>query len=128
MKSQKRFITYIFIAYAIGIALGLIANQAMKSITPGTAQAAGGKVMDPKGTAPDRYVYYSGTEPLKDHGRVEMLKKVGVNATGLPYNSIIASDVRAPTAENPKALQNLMVSAGAIATASLIKGATEEKK
>ena len=65
---------------------------------------------------------------LEDHGREEMLKKVGVNATGLPYNSIIAADVRAPTAENPKALQNPMVSAGAIATASLIKGATEEKK
>ncbi len=65
---------------------------------------------------------------LEDHGREEMLKKVGVNATGLPYNSIIAADVRAPTAENPKALQNPMVSAGAIATASLIKGATEEEK
>ena len=29
------------------------------------AQAAGGKVTDPKGTAPDRYVYYPGTEKLK---------------------------------------------------------------
>jgi ribonuclease Z len=30
-----------------------------------SAEAAGGPVADPKGTAPDRYVYYPGTEPLK---------------------------------------------------------------
>ena len=29
------------------------------------AQAAGGKVTSPTGTAPDRYVYYPGTEELK---------------------------------------------------------------
>ncbi len=29
------------------------------------AEAAGGKVTDPKGTAPERYVYYPGTEPLR---------------------------------------------------------------
>jgi ribonuclease Z len=35
------------------------------------AQAAGGKVKDPNGTAPDRYVYYPGTEALaKDEMRV----------------------------------------------------------
>ena len=34
-------------------------------------QAAGGKVTDPRGTAPDRYVYYPGTEKLaKDEIRV----------------------------------------------------------
>ncbi|MGI9292505.1 MAG: guanitoxin biosynthesis MBL fold metallo-hydrolase GntH [Pseudomonadales bacterium] len=32
----------------------------------GTAQAAGGKVTDPKGTAPDRYAYYPGTEALAE--------------------------------------------------------------
>ncbi len=37
----------------------------------GKAQAAGGKVTDPKGTAPDRYVYYPGTEKLaKDEIRM----------------------------------------------------------
>ena len=30
-----------------------------------TAEAAGGKVVNPTGTAPDRYVYYPGTEALK---------------------------------------------------------------
>lgn len=59
---------------------------------------------------------------LEDHGRDLMLEKVGVNATGLPYNSIIASNVRAEKLQNP------MVSAGAIATASLIKGSTEKEK
>ena len=35
------------------------------------AQAAGGVVKDPKGAAPDRYVYYPGTETLaKDEIRV----------------------------------------------------------
>ena len=31
------------------------------------AQAAGGVVKDPKGAAPDRYVYYPGTESLKEY-------------------------------------------------------------
>ena len=31
----------------------------------GEAEAAGGKVGDPNGVAPDRYVYYPGTEELK---------------------------------------------------------------
>lgn len=59
---------------------------------------------------------------LEDHGRDLMLEKVGVNATGLPYNSIIASNVRAEKLQNP------MVSAGAIATVSLIKGSSEKEK
>ena len=44
-----------------------------------TAQAAGGVVEDPNGIAPDRYVYYPGTEPLaKDEIRVTAC------GTGLP--------------------------------------------
>ena len=34
-------------------------------IAVSAAEAAGGAVTDPKGTAPDRYVYYPGTEALK---------------------------------------------------------------
>ena len=38
---------------------------------PHVAQAAGGKVKSPTGTAPDRYVYYPGTETLgKDEIRI----------------------------------------------------------
>ncbi|MCK4838379.1 MAG: MBL fold metallo-hydrolase [Desulfobulbaceae bacterium] len=61
------------------LAIGLVAVAALTavyiagwqngSIGQGTAlvkeaQAAGGVVKDPKGSAPDRYVYYPGTEPL----------------------------------------------------------------
>jgi hypothetical protein len=43
------------------------------------AEAAGGKVTDPDGTAPDRYVYYPGTEELgKDEIRLVAL------GTGMP--------------------------------------------
>lgn len=44
-----------------------------------TAEAAGGKVRSPTGVAPDRYVYYPGTEEL---GRDEM--RVIACGTGLP--------------------------------------------
>ena len=43
------------------VALLAIASAALL----GNAYAAGGKVTDPNGTAPDRYVYYPGTEELK---------------------------------------------------------------
>ena len=44
-----------------------------------TVQAAGGKVTDPNGTAPDRYIYYPGTEELgKDEIRLIAL------GTGMP--------------------------------------------
>ncbi len=59
---------------------------------------------------------------LKDHGAAKLLERVGVNATGLPYNSPIASEVR------PRRLQNPMVSAGAIATMALIRGSSDEEK
>ena len=47
--------------------LGVYSEQTGKGL-PLTkeARAAGGRVTDPKGTAPDRYVYYPGTEALKE--------------------------------------------------------------
>jgi glutaminase len=59
---------------------------------------------------------------LEDHGAATLLERVGVNATGLPYNSLIASEIR------PRRPQNPMVSAGAIATMALIHGADEAEK
>ncbi len=50
----------IYTAVAFGVFLGIMIAQ--NSTTE--VMAAGGKVADPKGTAPDRYVYYPGTEPL----------------------------------------------------------------
>jgi ribonuclease Z len=49
---------------ATGIAIGfLLANYGGDLLR--SAEAAGGVVKDPKGAAPDRYVYYPGTEELK---------------------------------------------------------------
>ena len=42
--------------------IGVLA--ALSAMGPAPAFAAGGKVTDPDGTAPDRYVYYPGTEAL----------------------------------------------------------------
>lgn len=59
---------------------------------------------------------------LKQRGLDLMLAKVGVNATGMPYNSLAALVVR----QNPQ--QNPMVNAGAITTHSLIEGKSSAKK
>ncbi|MEB3267646.1 MAG: glutaminase, partial [Leptolyngbya sp.] len=54
---------------------------------------------------------------LEDYGRDRLLKKVGVEPTGDPFNSLIRLD------EDSKRPDNPMVNAGAIATTSLITGA-----
>jgi glutaminase len=59
---------------------------------------------------------------LEDSGEELLLNKVGVHATGLPYGSLLATEVRATKLQNP------MVSAGAIATTSLIGGDTEQAR
>lgn len=51
-----------------------------------------------------------------------MLEKIGVSATGLPYNSVAAGAVRMTSEQNP------MVNAGAIATHSYLLGDTPEAK
>jgi glutaminase len=48
--------------------------------------------------------------------------QVGVNATGLPFNSIMAVEL------NPQRLTNPMVNTGALATTSLVPGETAEAK
>ena len=46
---------------------GWLSGQAGQALNPASeAHAAGGKVTDPTGVAPDRYVYYPGTERLKE--------------------------------------------------------------
>lgn len=65
---------------------------------------------------------------LQKKGVDTVLHKVGVNATGLPFNSVLAVELNndklggAPPAGNP------LVNAGAIATASLIDGETLQLK
>jgi glutaminase len=55
-------------------------------------------------------------------GEEEARKKLGVNATGLPFNSVMAIELNSDRTTNP------MVNAGAIATTSLAPGATAEAK
>lgn len=59
---------------------------------------------------------------LEQRGVDFMIERIGVNATGFPYNAVAAGAVR-PTSE-----QNPMVNAGAIATHSFIEGTTSEEK
>lgn len=59
---------------------------------------------------------------LKDHGREELKRKVGVHATGLPFDSIIDSAIRKTRLQNP------LGNAGAMATTSLIKGKDDKEK
>lgn len=49
-------------------------------------------------------------------------ERVGVNATGLPFNSVMAIEL------NPARLSNPMVNTGAMATTSLVPGATAAEK
>lgn len=55
-------------------------------------------------------------------GTEEARAKVGANATGLPFNSVMAIELNADRTMNP------MVNAGAIATTSLAPGATADAK
>ncbi|WP_421121749.1 glutaminase A [Aquihabitans daechungensis] len=55
-------------------------------------------------------------------GHLEVLEKVGVNGTGLPFNSVMAIELNDARTMNP------MVNAGAMATTSLVPGATKEEK
>ena len=63
MKSKKLFLT-IMSLLAVTLILSFAAYQGIVKFVP-SAEAAGGKVTDPNGTAPERYVYYPGTEELK---------------------------------------------------------------
>lgn len=55
-------------------------------------------------------------------GAEEARRKLGVNSTGLPFNSVMAIELNQDRTMNP------MVNAGAIAATSLAPGATPEKK
>jgi glutaminase len=55
-------------------------------------------------------------------GAEQARQKLGVNSTGLPFNSIMAIELSSNQATNP------MVNSGAIATTSLAPGATGEAK
>jgi glutaminase len=56
----------------------------------------------------------------------EAEKKIGVNATGQPFNSIIAVELN--KGENRPAAGNPLVNAGAISTVALLKASTPEER
>ncbi len=70
MKRKTKLISIVSLAVIIaaaGYMLGVYSEQTGKGVPlVKEAEAAGGKVTDPRGTAPDRYVYYPGTEALKE--------------------------------------------------------------
>jgi glutaminase len=55
-------------------------------------------------------------------GHEEACRKLGVNSTGLPFNSVMAIELNAERTMNP------LVNAGAVATTSLVPGTTAEEK
>ncbi len=55
-------------------------------------------------------------------GREEARRKLGVNSTGLPFNSVMAIELNVDRTMNP------LVNAGAMATTSLVPGTTAEEK
>lgn len=59
---------------------------------------------------------------LEDNGEKKMVEKVGLNATGKAFNSIMAIE------EMPNHIENPLVNAGAIEVTSLIKGKNSEDK
>ena len=60
---QKRHLIFI-IVFSLGISLGAFRDEISELIDTKNAKAAGGEVKSPTGVAPDRYVYYPGTEKL----------------------------------------------------------------
>jgi ribonuclease Z len=67
MMKRKYMIIVAALILAIGIGTGFyVSDKGLSDVSlVSTAEAAGGKVVSPTGTAPDRYVYYPGTEELK---------------------------------------------------------------
>jgi hypothetical protein len=59
---------------------------------------------------------------LEQHGVDFMIDRIGVSATGFPYNAVAAGAVRRTSEQNP------LVNAGAIATHGYIEGATPADK
>ena len=83
MSTRRKSGVLLVVAVTIGCALyaagWLAGHDGRGSGILDDAQAAGGKVTDPKGVAPDRYVYYPGTEAL-DEGEIRVI----ACGTGMP--------------------------------------------
>ncbi|MBW2239207.1 MAG: MBL fold metallo-hydrolase [Deltaproteobacteria bacterium] len=81
MMKRKYIIIVAALVFAIGSGIGLyVSGKGLSDVSlVSTAEAAGGAVKDPNGVAPDRYIYFPGTEKLgKDEIRLIAL------GTGMP--------------------------------------------
>jgi len=67
MFKKKYTGTCLLVATVLAAVIGCMVGQTRRSDEGAqrAAEAAGGRVMSPTGTAPDRYAYYPGTEELK---------------------------------------------------------------
>ncbi|MBO1329544.1 glutaminase A [Acetobacter suratthaniensis] len=65
---------------------------------------------------------------IQKKGTDTVLRKIGVNATGLPFNSVLSIELNNDKLGGGPPTGNPLVNAGAIATASLVEGQTLEKK
>lgn len=80
------------------------------------------------GKAETRFPLMSVSKPfsyalaLEQRGVDYMIERIGVSATGMPYNNVAAGAVRSTTEQNP------LVNAGAIATHSFILGDTPDER
>jgi len=59
---------------------------------------------------------------MEELGEDAIIEKLGVEPTGMPFNSVLAIEFQ------PSKVGNPLVNAGAIATASLLQGASEKEK
>jgi hypothetical protein len=73
-----RNVIWIAAVLVVGVFIGSYLVDSGTSVTP-AASAAGGKVDSPTGVAPDRYVYYPGTEEL-DNDEI----RITACGTGMP--------------------------------------------
>jgi len=76
MKSGRITLSLLVVT-ALAVAVGYLIGFGLHD--QDTAEAAGGPVGDPNGVAPDRYVYYPGTEPL-GHDEIRII----ACGTGMP--------------------------------------------
>jgi len=65
MKNWKYILVAIALPVVVGIGVYLSADKGPDGSMIATAEAAGGPVKSPTGVAPDRYIYYPGTEKLR---------------------------------------------------------------
>ncbi len=77
MSKNRRGTLGLLAVTAIAIAVGYLVGVGIQE--SGTAEAAGGTVTSPTGTAPDRFVYYPGTEELAE-GEIRVI----ACGTGMP--------------------------------------------